>query len=50
MNHLPYIAGAYGLALALAFWFGVTAWTRTARAKRRLAALDRRGLDRRGRA
>ncbi len=43
MNHLPYIVGAYGLALALALWLGISAWVRTASATKKLAALDRRG-------
>jgi len=42
MTHLPYIIGAYGLTVALGGWFGVGAWLRTRRARRRLAAIDPR--------
>jgi uncharacterized membrane protein len=47
MTHLPYIVGSYGLALVLAFTFGISAWTRTARATKRLAQLDTRRAARR---
>ena len=50
MNHLPYIAGAYGFTCVVALWFGVAAWTRTIRARSRLAGLDRLISNRRGRA
>jgi hypothetical protein len=49
MTHLPYIVGSYGLALALAFWFGISAFLRTGAARRKLAALDTR-REARGRA
>ena len=42
MTHLPYIAAAYGLTLAVAAWLIADAATRTARARKRLAALDPR--------
>ncbi len=47
MTHLPYIVGSYGTALALAFGFGLSAWARTARARKRLTALDTRRAARR---
>ena len=40
MTHLPFIAAAYGLTLALAAWLSVGAAFRLARARRRLAALE----------
>jgi heme exporter protein D len=43
MTHLPYIAAAYGLTLVVVVVFSVDAWRRAASARRRLAALDRRG-------
>jgi hypothetical protein len=43
MDHLPYIAAAYGLFLVMALWLGIGAWQRTARAQRKLAAVDPRG-------
>ncbi len=42
MNHLPYIAAAYGLALAVILFLSVDAALRTMRARRRLAAIDPR--------
>ncbi len=42
MNHLSYIAAAYGLALAVIAWLSIDAALRTARARRRLAAIDPR--------
>ncbi len=42
MNHLPYIAAAYGLTLALIVWLSTDALLRTMRARRRLAAIDPR--------
>ena len=42
MDHLPYIVAAYGVTLAAAIGFGVDAWLRTGRARRRLAAIDPR--------
>jgi hypothetical protein len=43
MTHLPFIAAAYGLAVALAAAYAVGAWRRLATARRKLAALDPRG-------
>ncbi|MBU6498313.1 MAG: heme exporter protein CcmD [Rhodospirillales bacterium] len=42
MNHLPYIAAAYGLTLAVAVGFSLAAWIRMTRARRRLDAVDPR--------
>ena len=42
MNHLTYIIAAYGLFVVVAAWFSAAAWTRMARARRRLAAIDPR--------
>ena len=41
MTDLPYIAGAYGLAAALAGWLSVSAALRLRRVRRRLAAVER---------
>ncbi len=50
MNHLPYIAAAYGVAVAVIAWLSVDAVLRTRRARRRLAAIDpRASLDERTR-
>jgi len=43
VTHLPYVVGSYGLAVALVLVFGVSATTRLARARRKLAAIDPRG-------
>jgi hypothetical protein len=40
MTHLPFIAAAYGLTLALAVWLGASAMLRLSRAKRRLEAYE----------
>ncbi|GBQ70663.1 hypothetical protein AA103196_2553 [Ameyamaea chiangmaiensis NBRC 103196] len=40
MTHLPYIAGAYGLAAMVALWFGIGATLRLRRARTRLAAVE----------
>ncbi|WP_419729696.1 heme exporter protein CcmD [Lichenicola sp.] len=40
MTHLPYVAGAYGLTLAVAAVLSVSAALRLRRARRRLAAVD----------
>ncbi len=40
MTHLPFIAAAYGLTLALAVWLGAGATWRLSRARRRLAAFE----------
>ncbi len=42
MTHLTYIIAAYGLFVVVAVWFSAAAWTRMARARRRLAAIDPR--------
>ena len=42
MTHLPFIAAAYGLTLAVIVWLSVDAAARTGRARRRLRALDPR--------
>jgi hypothetical protein len=47
MNHLGFIAAAYGIGMLLPGAFAVSAWTRMARAKRRLDAIDPRRLRRR---
>ena len=50
MNHLPYIAAAYGLAAAVIAWLSADAILRARRARRRLAAIDPRAkLDAQGR-
>ena len=41
MTHLPYIAGAYGLTLAMAAWLSASASLRLRRVRRRLAAVER---------
>lgn len=43
MTHLAYIVPAYLIALAIGGGFAISAWTRMARAARRLAAIDPRG-------
>ena len=48
MTHLPFIAAAYGLALALAAWLGIGTALRLSRAKRRLAAYEAQAGRRRG--
>ncbi len=46
MNHLPYIAAAYGLTAAVIVWLSFDAALRIGRARRRLAAIDpRAGRD-----
>jgi heme exporter protein CcmD len=42
MPHWPFITAAYGLAAATVLWLVADASLRTARARRRLAAVDRR--------
>jgi len=42
VDHLLYVASAYGLAVLLAVAFGVSAATRLAQARRKLAAIDPR--------
>ena len=42
MTHLPYIAGAYGLTVALGLALSVSAALRLRHARRRLAAVDAR--------
>ena len=43
MTHLPFIAAAYGLTLAVSLWLSLGAAFRVKRARRRLAAVDPRG-------
>jgi hypothetical protein len=43
VTHLAYIIPAYALAVLIAGGFSVSAWTRMARARRKLAAIDPRG-------
>ena len=43
MTHLPYIVAAYGIALVLVAFYAIGAWVRIGQARRRLAAIDRRG-------
>ena len=42
MTHLPFIAAAYALGAGVPLAFAVSAWTRLAKARRRLAAIDPR--------
>ena len=42
MTHLPFVAAAYALGILMPLAYAVAAWTRLARASRRLAALDTR--------
>ena len=48
MNHLGFIAAAYAVGILIPAAFAVSAWTRMARATRRLAAVDTRRQRRRG--
>ena len=48
MSHLPFIAAAYALGIAVPLWFGLGAWTRLRAAARRLAAVDPRHAARAG--
>ena len=47
MTHLPFIAAAYGLTLAVALWLSLGATLRVRQARRRLAEIDRRDAERR---
>ncbi len=47
MTHLPFIAAAYGLTVALAVWLGASATLRLSRAKRRLIAYEAQAGTRR---
>jgi hypothetical protein len=47
MNHLGFIAAAYAIGILLPGGFAISAWTRMASAKRRLAAIDTRRQRRR---
>ena len=49
MTHLPFIAAAYGLTLAVAAWLAVAATLRLSRAQRRLQAIEARGTPAGGR-
>ena len=42
MTHLPFVASAYALGVGVPLVFAVSAWTRLAQARRRLAAIDKR--------
>ena len=42
MTHLPYIVASYALVVVLGVLYGAGAWRRLARARRRLAAIDKR--------
>lgn len=42
MTHLPFVAAAYAMGLAVPAAFGLLAWQRLVRAKRRLRAVDPR--------
>lgn len=46
MNHLPYVAGAYALGVAVPAGFALAAAARLKTAKRRLAAIDPRAARR----
>jgi hypothetical protein len=46
MTHLPFVAASYGLAVLLPVAFGLDAWRRMSRARRRLAAIDPRQKQR----
>jgi heme exporter protein D len=43
MTHLPYIVASYGLTVLVAGWLSLDAWSRTRKARARLAAIDPRG-------
>ena len=43
MTNLPFIAASYGLTALVLGGFGLGAWLRLGRARRRLAAVDPRG-------
>ena len=43
MTHLPFVFASYALGMGLPVVLGVLAWQRLARARRMLAAVDRRG-------
>ncbi|MGI4747053.1 MAG: heme exporter protein CcmD [Janthinobacterium lividum] len=42
MTHLPYVAGAYGVTLAMGLYLSIAASMRLRRARRRLDAVDAR--------
>jgi hypothetical protein len=42
MSYLPYIAASYTLGVVIPFGFSLSALLRAGRARRRLAAIDRR--------
>ena len=44
MSHLTYIMASYALAVVMGAAYGVAAWARMGRARRRLAAIDPRAL------
>jgi hypothetical protein len=43
VTHLTYIIPAYALTALVAGGFALSAWTRMARARKKLAAIDPRG-------
>lgn len=42
MTHLPFIAAAYALGVAIPVAYAVAAWQRVAAARRKLASIDPR--------
>ncbi len=46
MTHLPYVAASYALGGGVPLVLAVLAWQRLVRARRRLAAVDPRGVAR----
>lgn len=42
MTHLPFIAAAYTLGIAIPVAYAIAAWQRTAVARQKLAAIDPR--------
>jgi hypothetical protein len=46
MTHWPYIAASYAIGVLLPAAMGITAWTRSAAARRKLRAVDPRLLAR----
>ena len=50
MTHLPYIVASYGLTIVVISWLAIGAWRRNVRARHMLNELDRREMNKRGRA
>jgi len=42
VTHLPFIAASYALGVLIPLVFGLSAWQRSAAARRKLAAIDPR--------